>query len=167
MTQFIEPRNMTEELRLYVFDILKVIEKYKARHSRYPNTKDIYPEVMKRNGRTDASVYSAVIRMRKELGMLEDIGEYAQSLAISLRGYRFMEQMQRMQETHPNIKPEPKKRKPRKVTRKRKRVSQKKMDNKDQLIEFIKWVYELDDEEICSDGWKSKIITKVQSLFTK
>lgn len=155
----------------YAMDILQGIEDYRVKHRKNPNLKHIYRPIIKKNGKTEGSIYSMVWRMRKEYGLLEDRHMSIDGLGITLRGYRFMEKVASkypVEPTESELREQfdaPNLLKANITTTQMGQNPLYEMDNKDILIEFMKWIYSLDDEEICDSGWKAKIVNKVETLL--
>lgn len=145
----------------YAMEILQGIEDYRLKHRQNPKLKNIYRGIIRKGKKTEGSIYSMVWRMRKEYGLLEDL-HMVDGLRITLNGYRFMT---KYGEDLTELVDAPNLLKPQVTTTQMVQNPLYEMDNKDILIEFMKWIYSLDDEEICDSGWKAKIVEKVETLL--
>lgn len=186
-------RTMTDEFKQKALVVLDYVEDYRATHGKNPQVRDFYKQLIWEYRTTNPVIQGVVRDLRKKFGFMEDRHQELGGLSITLSGYRFMEQEREREQKRGIVYGSVfKNSKQRRTKRNRavkriqnsyntvdsKRVAvkpsatvsmgeSKPVDthSKDVLIGFMKWIYTLDDEEICGDGWKTKIVEKLETLL--
>ncbi len=110
-------------------------------------------EIARVLGASNAQVNGLVYRMREE-GLIEkrNKGESV-GLRLTLKGYQMVERNKSKANVSPFKRSEIKRRTP------------DTFDEKDVLIDFMKWIYSLDDEEVCVEGWKGKVVDQLEKIL--
>jgi len=113
-------------------------------------------EIARILGASNAQVNGLIYRMREE-GLIEkrSKGESV-GLKLTLKGSQAIERNKSLVPINLFKKPETQKRAVRAVET---------FDEKDILIDFMKWIYSLDDEEICVEGWKGKVVDQLEKIL--
>lgn len=129
--------------------VLKGIESFRERKGYNPRPKELIEETGSRGG-----VIGGLIRRMRNEGLLERrVKGSSSQVYISLKGYRFLEKNGNIKEVSES----------KKVLTLPKQVAV--LDNKDRYIEFIEWLYEVDENMLLENGWKKEVLSKIKSLF--